>query len=82
MRTGMLWFDDSNSRGVDEKVMRAAAYYESKYGSMPTLCFVHPSMLKQESLSLGAIEVRTVNTVLPYHFWLGHDGGNGRKQAA
>lgn len=51
MNVGMLWFDNDPKVNLDAKIERAAAYYRSKYGKTPTLCFVHPSML-----ALGAIK--------------------------
>ena len=45
MRTGLLWFDDDPRKDLVEKVLRAAAHYERKYGQAPDLCFVHPSAL-------------------------------------
>ncbi|NLG72314.1 MAG: hypothetical protein GX495_09765 [Chloroflexi bacterium] len=45
MNVGMLWFDNDSRRDLNSKIERAAAYYETKYGRHPTLCFVHPSML-------------------------------------
>jgi hypothetical protein len=45
MNVGMLWFDNDPSVLMTAKVARAAKYYENKYGSQPTLCFVHPSMI-------------------------------------
>ena len=45
MNVGMLWFDNDPSMVMTAKVARAAKYYENKYGTHPTLCFVHPSML-------------------------------------
>ena len=43
MKTGLLWFDDDPRKELEEKVLRAAAHYERKYGQAPNLCFVHPS---------------------------------------
>ena len=43
MKTGLLWFDDDPRKELEEKVLRAAAHYERKYGQAPELCFVHPS---------------------------------------
>jgi hypothetical protein len=45
----MLWFDNDQKAPLNTKVERAAAYYRQKYGKMPTLCFVHPSMLNTVS---------------------------------
>lgn len=49
MKTGLLWFDDDPRKQLEEKVRRAAAHYERKYGRAPTLCFVHPSVLNNSS---------------------------------
>lgn len=75
MKTGLLWFDDDPRRQVEEKVMRAATYYERKYGQAPNLCFVHPSTLdgngKQGRLRTNGVEVRSGRSILRDHFWLG-----------
>ncbi len=58
MNVGMLWFDNDPKVNLDSKIERAAVYYRTKYGKTPTLCFVHPSMLKngkaREDASGGA----------------------------
>lgn len=46
MNIGMLWFDNDPKSNLDIKIERAARYYREKYGKAPTLCFVHPSMLR------------------------------------
>ena len=46
MNVGMLWFDNDPKAGLDAKVERAAVYYRKKYGKVPTLCFVHPTMME------------------------------------
>jgi len=71
MDIGMLWFDNDPKSDVSSKVIRAAAYYRSKYGREPNLCFVHPSMIPEAKTNAGRIAVRTNNTVLPHHFWIG-----------
>jgi len=75
METGLLWFDDDPRRELEDKVLRAAAYYERKYGQAPDLCFVHPSAFngngKRQVKKAGAVEIRPGRTVLRHHFWLG-----------
>lgn len=78
----MLWFDDESARTVEEKIERAAKHYAGKYGSQPTLCYVHPSMLNGDQVKANGIEIRTANTVLPHHFWLGHENGKKKHQPA
>lgn len=45
MNVGMLWFDNDSKTDLNGKIERAAVYYRTKYGRVPTLCFVHPCML-------------------------------------
>lgn len=71
MRTGMLWFDNDPKTDLPTKVIRAAAYYQKKYGCTPNLCFVHPSMLEVQAKRAEGIELRPSRQVLPNHFWLG-----------
>lgn len=82
MNIGMLWFDNDPKAELNAKIQRAAAYYHSKYGATPTLCFVHPSMLpgatgpavaqdNNSHLKSGEVEVRGSRSVLPNHLWIG-----------
>ena len=74
MGIGMLWFDDSPSETLAEAVQRAALHYKGKYGCMPDLCYVHPRAIvggREKVERVGSVEVRTLSTVLPHHFWLG-----------
>ena len=75
MKSGLLWFDDDPRRQLEEKVQRAAAHYERKYGQAPNMCFVHPSAFdgngKRPSKKAGGVEIRPGRSVLPHHFWIG-----------
>lgn len=75
MQTGLLWFDDDPRKQLQDKVLRAAAHYERKYGQTPNLCFVHPSAFngngKRRVEKAGRVEIRAGRSVLPDHFWLG-----------
>ena len=72
MKTGLLWFDDDPRRQLEDKVLRAAAHYERKYGQVPNLCFVHPSAFGERRVKkAGGVEIRAGRSVLPDHFWLG-----------
>jgi hypothetical protein len=71
MDIGMLWFDNDPKSDVLSKVIKAAAYYRSKYGRDPNLCFVHPSMIPEVKTNAGRIAVQANSTVLPHHFWIG-----------
>jgi len=77
MKTGLLWFDDDPRKALEDKVLRAAAHYEKKYGRSPELCYVHPSAFdgngngKKRVKKAGDIEIRSGRMVLQHHFWLG-----------
>jgi len=77
MHVGMLWFDNDTKSGLDNRVERAAQYYQRKYGQTPNMCFVHPSMLASSAPDIGAVlnahgvQVKPLSTVLPNHFWIG-----------
>jgi hypothetical protein len=77
MYIGMLWFDNDSKTELNAKVARAADYYHRKYGKTPNMCYVHPSMLTRNAeavdaaIRAGSVEVRSLSTVLPNHFWIG-----------
>jgi hypothetical protein len=72
MDIGMLWFDSNHNQDVCARIERASTFYRSKYGRKPDLCYVHPSMLTGTiPKEVGGLKIRTSQTVLPNHFWLG-----------
>ncbi len=75
MHTGMLWFDNSQI-ALDIKIQKAMDYYRKKYGQMPDLCLVHPSMLKDTPLEGRKITIRPYRPVLPGHIWIGVEDNN------
>lgn len=70
MNVGMLWLDDDKKRPLEEKIQRAADYYQQKYGRAPELCLVNSRVIA-EKMTIGAVEVAPLKTVLLHHFWLG-----------
>jgi hypothetical protein len=70
MEWGLLWFDDTASRPLEDKVSRAAAHYEKKYGQAPTLCFVNPSA-RNGTAQVGEIQVEALTSVMPNCLWIG-----------
>ena len=54
MNVGMLWFDNDPRTALMVKVERAADYYRHKYGQVPDLCLVHPSMLAEPLLTCAS----------------------------
>lgn len=70
MDVGMLWLDTDKKRSFDEKVRRAAEYYEDKYGHLPDMCFVNTKAIDSEK-KIDNVKVQPGKTILPGHFWLG-----------
>ena len=85
MIIGMLWqFDaDDSKRTLREKIARAIAFYNAKYGAgekgrLATSAYVHPDMLLAEEreedrggFMLESISVKGMRTVLRGHVWVG-----------
>jgi hypothetical protein len=78
MEIGMLWFDDSSS-ALSDKVARALAHYESKYGRKATLCLVHPETLNGGDGIVRGVELRSARSVMPHHYWIGVEEEAGRE---
>ncbi|HEY5271524.1 MAG TPA: hypothetical protein VII97_14390 [Anaerolineales bacterium] len=80
MNIGMLWFDNDPRTALTAKVSRAADYYRQKYGLVPDLCLVHPSMLREHpdlvEGSAGKVAVRPNRAILPGHLWIGTEDKN------
>jgi hypothetical protein len=89
MKIGMLWFDNDKQTDLTAKIESASQYYFQKYGKLPNICFVHPSMLPKKtnspenqkesaSYKAGNVEVKSNQSVLPNHLWIGINGVNGK----
>lgn len=70
MKQGLLWYDDSN-KPLPQKVALAVARFRQKFGTMPDLCYVHPSALDNGSVKVGAVSVEALPTVLKHHLFVG-----------
>jgi hypothetical protein len=62
MNVGMLWFDNDPKINLDAKIERAASFYHEKYGRIPTLCFVNPSMLRNGKSDVEKFEAAQPNS--------------------
>jgi hypothetical protein len=72
MNVGMLWFDADPRVNLKDRLSRAVAYYQEKYGRVPNLCFIHPKTAGDDPPSnLADLDVRMSKKILPDHFWLG-----------
>ncbi len=73
MHTGMLWFDNDPRTTLSVKIHKAMDYYKKKFGRIPDICLVHPSMLDtgQKQFELGKLTIRPYQPVMPGHLWIG-----------
>jgi hypothetical protein len=71
IQEGLLWFDDSPTRPVADKIGNAVARYQQKYGHSPDVCYVNPGQVSERELNIGPVKVLPAQTILPHHFWLG-----------
>jgi hypothetical protein len=69
IQEGLLWFDDSATRPLADKIERAVQRYEQKYGHKPDVCYIHPG--EGEADPEASVKVLPAKSVLPHHFWLG-----------
>jgi len=80
MDIGMMWFDNDPRTALTAKVSRAAEYYRQKYGLVPDMCLVHPSMLGERPDLVegcaGKVSVRSNRAIRPGHLWIGNDEKN------
>ena len=72
MQPGLLWFDDDPDVDLVKKILRAATFYQDRYGLMPDLCFVNPSVLPRQLRNTMGIEIRPNRQLHPEHLWLGN----------
>ena len=84
MNIGLLWFDDTPSTDLEEKVRRATAHYERKHGHPPNTCFVNPTAFggngKRKRKKVGGVVIRPGRSILPHHFWLGREDEDERAE--
>jgi len=81
MNEGMLWYDNDPRTTLTDKVTRAADYYRQKYGLVPDLCLVHPSMLIEPRPDFiegdsGKVAIRPNRLIQPGHLWIGTEDKN------
>jgi hypothetical protein len=69
----MLWFDNDPHTTLSVKIQKAMEYYSKKFGRIPDICLVHPSMLDdgQKQFELGKLTIHPYRPVMPGHLWIG-----------
>jgi hypothetical protein len=71
MEIGELFLIRNLDSNLEEKVLWAANSYQKKYGHAPTLCLVHPSLIKGLAGRLAGLRVEAKKSVLPNYLWIG-----------
>ena len=75
MEIGLLWFDDSPARSLEEKVQAALAAFSGKErfrGQKADTCCVHPSLLPDgKNGRLDGVRLVGAPYVHPHHFLVG-----------
>lgn len=81
MHTGLMWFDNDPQTALSVKIRKASDYYNKKFGRLPDICLVNPSMLGDQPVESVEqrgmlITVRPYRPVLPGHLWIGVEEEN------
>jgi hypothetical protein len=71
MEVGELFYIENPSLNLEERVLWAAERYQKKFGQQPTLCMLHPSLLKGGQKRLGRLRLEAKKSVLPNYLWIG-----------
>ena len=71
LKIGLLWFDDDPKRPVVAKLDEAVERYEERFGSRPTLVYLHPA--QAEGIIYRRLSVRGDASLRRNHFLIGVD---------
>jgi hypothetical protein len=71
MTTGMFWFDQEISNSIQERIFKAAVYFQEKFGILPTVCYLNPENKFSELNDNFHIEILYTGSIQPNHLWLG-----------
>lgn len=71
MEIGELFLIEDPKAKLEEKILWAADSYQKKYGQAPTVCLLHPSLLKGQSRRVGGLRLEAKKSVLPNYLWIG-----------
>lgn len=63
----LVWYDADTRRPAAERMQDACAAYTRRFHTQPNLVLVSVD----EQIDFAGVEVRSVRTVQPHHFWVG-----------
>jgi hypothetical protein len=72
IENGLLWFDDTPGRTLEQTIAHIVERFRQKYGESPNVCYVHPSTITNGEKMVGSVKVLSSSTVVvnPHHFWM------------
>jgi hypothetical protein len=70
MDNGEIFFIADANKDLESKVLWAAQSFKRKYGQEPTLCLLHPSLLKGQQ-KMGSLKLEPKKSILPSYLWIG-----------
>lgn len=74
MSFGMLWFD-ADKVSLEQRLEKAAAYFERKYGARPGGAILPPGSLSEETAQVAGLTCSQSRMVHKNHIWLTVEGG-------
>lgn len=81
MENGELFFIENIQQDLEGKILWAADSFKRKYGQAPTLCLVHPSLLRARK-NIGRVRLEPKKSILPNYLWIGVSGDIAAKPLA
>lgn len=72
MNIGMLWFDNDPKTTLEQKISKAAAYYQNKNGTSANRCYVSSKAISEQmEFSIDGVQVSGRNGICLHYFWMG-----------
>lgn len=70
MQQGMLWYDEGEESEMRERISRAVKFFQSKYGYLPRVCYVHPEELEAGITVDEQVKIEPNARMIKHHIWL------------
>lgn len=74
MEIAELFLVENLKGDLENQVAWAADRFQQKYGQRPTLCAIHPSLMRGRLNYLSGIQLEGRKSLLPKYLWLGIPG--------
>lgn len=83
----LVWYDADNQRSISDKIQAALDAYVRRFSLTPNVVLISAN----DTATFAGVEVRSVRSVQPNNFWVGHtaevgevatDVADGRREQA